>query len=54
MDAHCATKTLLIQLCPEFEECLITGPDLLIDMFMEEEGVRFTRIGEMLRKCKFV
>ena len=42
LDTACNTTSLLIQFCPDFDECLYQGPMVLVDKFLSKEGLKFT------------
>lgn len=42
LDTACNTSSLLVQFCPDFDECLYAGPKVLVDMFLSKEGLKFT------------
>ncbi len=53
MDAACGTRSLLVQYCPDFDECLYnatTENAALVDMFLSEAGVRITNVEDLVKK----
>lgn len=50
LDAACGTKSFLLQFCPDFDECLFSGPDELVSLFLSDSGIRFTDVEKAVAK----
>lgn len=54
MDAACGTKSLLLQFCPDFDECLYNGDEVLVERFLSDDGLKVVNVEDMMSKCEFI
>ena len=54
MDAACGTKSLLLQFCPDFDECLYCGDEVLTKRFLSDGGLKIVNVEDMMRKCELI
>ena len=54
MDAACGTKSLLLQFCPDFDECLYNGDEVLVERFLSDDGLKVVNVEDMMSKCEFL
>jgi hypothetical protein len=52
LDASCGTRSMLVQLGRDFDECLYSGPEELVEQFWTDEGLRVTNVDAVMRKSK--
>jgi hypothetical protein len=52
LDVACGTKSIMIQYCADFDECLYMGHEALVDKFVSPTGIRLTDVEDVVRKCK--
>lgn len=53
IDTQIGTKSLIIQICRDFDECLYWGHPELVKYFLRDEGLRFTDTDSIVRTSKF-
>ena len=54
MDAACGTKSLLLQFCPDFDECLYSGDEVLIKRFLSGGGLKIVDVEDMMSTCELM
>ena len=54
MDAACGTKSLLLQFCPDFDECLYCGDEVLTKGFLSDGGLKIVNVEAMMSKCELI
>ena len=54
MDAACGTKSLLLQFCPDFDECLYCGDEVLTKRFLSDGGLKIVNVEDMMSKCELI
>ena len=53
MNLQCGTKSLLIQISDDIEECLYHGDDNLVDQFLDTgQGVNISLVHQMIQQEK--
>lgn len=49
-DLQCGTKSLLVQVCDDIEECLYFGHDKLVEKFLSSDGINLQHANELIQE----
>ncbi len=54
LDLQCGSRSLLVQVSDDIEECLYFGHDSLVKMFLKPKGLNFGHVNSLIADGKFL